>query len=137
VGRTGKQVRERYINKLDPSIKSSSWTAEEDQVILFFYTNYGPCWSHISRYIGNRPENMVKNRFYSHLKRVHKIEEKPNTLKSDLLLQNTMAISNRGVNPKGEHVKDIGIITHSVDGSSVVYRPAIPEGGILHKVNDN
>jgi Myb-like DNA-binding domain len=29
-GKTGKQVRERYINKLDPSIKRLPWSEEED-----------------------------------------------------------------------------------------------------------
>lgn len=29
-GKTGKQVRERYINKLDPTIKKTPWTEEED-----------------------------------------------------------------------------------------------------------
>ena len=29
----------------------------------------GPKWSEISKYLQGRPENMVKNRFYSHIKK--------------------------------------------------------------------
>ena len=32
--KTGKQIRERYINKLDPKIKVDEWTDEEDKLIL-------------------------------------------------------------------------------------------------------
>ena len=32
--KTGKQIRERYINKLDPNIKKHPWTKEEDIVLI-------------------------------------------------------------------------------------------------------
>ncbi|KAL4475498.1 hypothetical protein ABPG72_013322 [Tetrahymena utriculariae] len=70
-GKTGKQVRERYINKLDPSIKRSPWTEEEDQKILDMFLEQGPKWSAISNELVGRPENTVKNRFYSHISRIY------------------------------------------------------------------
>ena len=35
--KTGKQIRERFINKLDPQIKNEEWTDEEDKIILKYY----------------------------------------------------------------------------------------------------
>lgn len=32
--KNGKQIRERYINKLDPRIKREDWSEEEDKQIL-------------------------------------------------------------------------------------------------------
>lgn len=32
--KTGKQIRERYINKLDPNIKKYAWTREEDYILI-------------------------------------------------------------------------------------------------------
>lgn len=70
-GKTGKQVRERYINKLDPTIKRCPWTEEEDQKILDMFLEQGPKWSAISNELQGRPENTVKNRFYSHISRIY------------------------------------------------------------------
>lgn len=67
--RTGKQVRERYINKLDPEISKANWEEEEDKLIFSYFTQFGPKWSEISKLLRGRPENMVKNRFYSHIKK--------------------------------------------------------------------
>lgn len=46
--RTGKQIRERYINKLDPNIKRDKWTAEEDSIIIAKFHEVGAKWSEIS-----------------------------------------------------------------------------------------
>ena len=43
--KTGKQIRERFINKLDPKIKSEEWTSEEDMMILKYYSQVGSRWS--------------------------------------------------------------------------------------------
>ena len=68
-GRTGKQVRERYINKLDPKIDRTKFKEEEDQKILKMYKELGPKWREISKSFQGRPENMIKNRFYSYIKK--------------------------------------------------------------------
>jgi myb proto-oncogene protein len=36
-GRTGKQIRERYLNKLDPELKFENWTKQEDEIILSIF----------------------------------------------------------------------------------------------------
>jgi len=74
-GKTGKQVRERYINKLDPTIKRTPWSEEEDQKILDMFLEQGAKWSTISNELHGRPENTVKNRFYSHISRIYLSEE--------------------------------------------------------------
>ncbi|CAD8098443.1 unnamed protein product [Paramecium sonneborni] len=67
--RTGKQVRERYLNQLQGTINQDKWTEEEDKLILKLYKKFGTKWSYISSFLNGRPENMVKNRFYANLKR--------------------------------------------------------------------
>ncbi len=73
--RSGKQVRERYINKLDPLINKESFSESEDKKIIQLYHSIGPRWSEISKFLNGRPENMVKNRFYSHIKKHYDIEK--------------------------------------------------------------
>jgi myb proto-oncogene protein len=70
-GISGKQIRERYINKIDPAINKDQWTKEEDLVILNEYHQTGCKWSQISAKLNGRPENMVKNRFYGYIRRVY------------------------------------------------------------------
>lgn len=33
-GRLGKQCRERWLNHLDPAVKKTGWTSDEDEVIF-------------------------------------------------------------------------------------------------------
>lgn len=68
-GRTGKQVRERYLNKLDRNINRAKFTEEDDKKIIQYYEEYGPKWKEISGHFRGRPENMIKNRFYSHIRK--------------------------------------------------------------------
>ncbi|CAD8182925.1 unnamed protein product [Paramecium octaurelia] len=75
-GRSSKQIRERFLNNLDPEINHQKFTAMEDKIILEQYRIYGPKWSEIAKMLDRRPENQVKNRFYSFIKRVHMLEER-------------------------------------------------------------
>ncbi|CAD8095844.1 unnamed protein product [Paramecium primaurelia] len=68
-GRTGKQIRERYLNKLDPALNFVPWTEQEDQEIVKYYNQYGAKWSVVASHLKGRSENMVKNRFYSHIQK--------------------------------------------------------------------
>ena len=68
-GRTGKQVRERYLNNLDPALNRNKFSLEEDEKIIEMYTQIGPKWKEMTREFSGRTENMIKNRFYSHIKK--------------------------------------------------------------------
>lgn len=67
--RTGKQVRERYINHLDPSINMQPFKEEEDILIIKYFKVFGNKWAKIAKYLIQRSENSVKNRFHYHLKK--------------------------------------------------------------------
>jgi len=36
-GRSGKQCRERWINALNPSLKTGGWTPDEDKLLFSLY----------------------------------------------------------------------------------------------------
>jgi hypothetical protein len=62
-GRSSKQCRERWINYLDPSLKHTPWTGEEDALLIQLQASWGNRWSLISREIPGRSENAVRGRF--------------------------------------------------------------------------
>ena len=52
--RTTKQIRERWMNKLDPSISKAPWSAAEDQQILHLHESFGNSWSKIASHLPGR-----------------------------------------------------------------------------------
>ena len=68
-GRSAKQIRDRYINKLDPNLNRTRWAAEEDETLMQLYLQFGTSWTAIAKQLPGRSENMVKNRFYSTLRK--------------------------------------------------------------------
>lgn len=68
-GRTGKQIRDRYINSLKPGIRQEAWTKEEDELLIKLYFKIGNKWSKIAHFLKGRTENQVKNRFRTFFKR--------------------------------------------------------------------
>jgi hypothetical protein len=81
--RNGKQIRDRFINVLDPEIRKGKFTEEEDRTLIILYQKLGPKWATIAKYFPNRTADMIKNRFHSSIKK--KIEE-GSTLENCLLL---------------------------------------------------
>lgn len=69
-GRIPKQCRERWCNRLDPNINRSSWTKEEDAILINSMNAIGPKWAEIARHLPGRTDNSVKNRWNSTLKRI-------------------------------------------------------------------
>jgi len=68
-GRTGKQVRDRYLNKLRPNIKLGDWSVQEDELLVKLLKEVGNRWSLIANHLPGRTEGQVKNRFYSFIKK--------------------------------------------------------------------
>lgn len=60
--RTAKQCRERW-SCTNPEIKKDLWSKKEDVELLKGYLTVGKKWAMISRELGARTENAVKNRF--------------------------------------------------------------------------
>jgi len=62
-------IKKRFEKRLDPKLKFSKFTAEEDDLIINLYKIYGSTWNFISKFFPNRSSIMIKNRFYSTLKK--------------------------------------------------------------------
>lgn len=61
--RKGKQLRERWINQLDPRLIRKNWTKEEDNILIKLQSKLGNKWSEISKLLHGRTENQIKNRW--------------------------------------------------------------------------
>jgi hypothetical protein len=73
--RNAKQIRDRYINYLDPNIIKTKFSTEEDLMILDLHSRYGNRWSIIRQFMPNRSADMIKNRYNSSVKRNKKLTE--------------------------------------------------------------
>lgn len=71
--RTGKQVRERWLNHLSPEVHKRPWAPAEDRIIIEGHKKYGNSWSKICKLLEGRSENMCKNRFHCKLRKLHDV----------------------------------------------------------------
>lgn len=56
--------REKWNNHLNPNVKKSNWTKEEDIRLFELVERFGHKWSKISKFMDHtRTEHMVKNRY--------------------------------------------------------------------------
>lgn len=69
--RSSRQVRERYINYLDPESNTGPWTEEEDLLLISKVDEIGPKWSQIRPFFKKRTDVIIRNRWI-HLRNAKK-----------------------------------------------------------------
>lgn len=61
--RNVRQVRERYLHYLNPTVNLSKWSSEEDDLLLELRSKYGARWTLFTRFFDGRSAPNIKNRF--------------------------------------------------------------------------
>lgn len=96
--RSCKQCRERWVNHLNPGVRKTKWTSQEDVLLLSLAAKNPRKWAQISRQMPGRTENMVKIRWNS----LNKQSASPRTSKNAKLSTKPLSISNPLENKSNE-----------------------------------
>lgn len=63
-GKERRQIRNRYLNALQPGINFEEWTEEEERRLDLLQKEFKNKWCEIAKRMPGRTENQVKNKYY-------------------------------------------------------------------------
>lgn len=68
--KSARQCRERWNNRVNPSIKTAPWSEEEVTKFFDIHGKMGSRWSEIAAVLPGRTDNTIKNFFFCRLRKV-------------------------------------------------------------------
>ena len=69
INKNAKQCRERWQNQLDPLLTKGNWSIEEKKLIFSVHNKIGNKWTEIAEYFQGRTDHLIKNQFFSLIRR--------------------------------------------------------------------
>lgn len=109
MNRPANEVRSRYINKLDPNINNSKWTAEEDELMLKLIQQGVKEPSVHQKYFPGRSIQSIKNRYQKKIRPELLVQKKTQAKQQILDLREYMKFLENYLSETKESMASLGI----------------------------